>query len=84
MNRNRVKGKEKEIEGRVLRTVGKVTGSRKTQAKGVLRETQGKLQGAVGRVEEAGRRARAREYETGGEVVRVKTTRTTTVRKKRG
>jgi len=80
MNKDRVKGKSKEIEGRVLRGVGKATGSRKTQAKGAVKQAEGQLQGMVGRMKDAvAERKRAREAQV--EVVR--TTRSTTVRRKR-
>jgi uncharacterized protein YjbJ (UPF0337 family) len=51
MKNDRIKGKAKQIEGRALRTIGKVTGSRKTQAKGMLRQAEGIVQEERGRGE---------------------------------
>jgi uncharacterized protein YjbJ (UPF0337 family) len=91
MNSDRVKGKTKELEGRVLRSVGKATGSKRTQMRGVLRQAEGKLQSTVGRAKEKANRVADRvRSETNernaerGKIVRVRTTRTTTVRTKRG
>jgi uncharacterized protein YjbJ (UPF0337 family) len=91
MNNDKVKGKTKELEGRVIRSVGKATGNRRVQMKGALRQAEGKLQSTVGRVKEtasrAANRVRAEANRSNGEpgkIVRVKTTRTTTVRTKRG
>lgn len=75
MNRNRVKGKAKELQGRAMRGVGKATGSRKARVKGALREAEGRLQGEYGRMQDAGDRRGT---------VRIRTTRTTTIRRKRG
>lgn len=85
MNSDRVKGKTKEVQGRVLRKVGKATGSKKTQAKGLLRQAEGKLQSTVGKAKDAASRTarRARTEESNprpGKTVKVKTTRTTTIR----
>jgi uncharacterized protein YjbJ (UPF0337 family) len=90
MNSDKMKGKAKEIEGRVLRKVGKVTGSRRTQVKGAVRQAEGKLQSTVGRARESANRVadrvrleRAIEKDGRSKIVRVKTTKTTTVRTKR-
>jgi uncharacterized protein YjbJ (UPF0337 family) len=89
MNKNRVKGKTKEIEGRVLKGVGRVTGSRKTRVKGALREAEGKMQSALGRVQDAAegtvRRTRGETVEIVPvrRTVRVRTTRVAAVVKKR-
>ena len=56
MKNDRIKGKAKQIEGRTLRKVGKWTGSRRTQAKGMLREAEGIVQSERGRAEAAVRR----------------------------
>ena len=85
MRRDQVKGRMKEAEGRVLRGIGKATGSRKTEAKGVLRQAEGKVQTAVGRgrekMDEIADRARAKRAGSRvvrGGTVRVRTTKTTT------
>lgn len=90
MNSDRMKGKTKELEGRVLRKVGKLTGSKKTQAKGALRQAEGTLQSTVGEAKDSAHRVAKRVREETGpdggqsRIVRVKTTRTTTVSTKRG
>jgi uncharacterized protein YjbJ (UPF0337 family) len=90
VNDDMMKGKAKELEGRVLRSFGKATGSKKTQAKGALRQAEGKLQSTFGKAKAKANRVADRvRSEDGrndgrGRIVRVKTTRTTTVRTKRG
>ncbi len=60
MKTDRIQGKAKQIEGRTLRKVGKWTGSRKTQAKGILRQAEGIVQSERGRAESIVRRAAKR------------------------
>src|SRR5262245_41250031 len=48
--RDRIEGKMKVAEGRVLQGIGKVTGSKRTQAKGIIREARGRVQTAKGKV----------------------------------
>ena len=88
MNHDRMKGKAKEVEGRVLRKVGKMTGSKRTQARGMLRQAEGKFQSSLGKAKDAASRVTKRVEESqprseDGKVVRVKTTRTTTIKTKR-
>ena len=56
MKNDRIKGKAKQIEGKTLRTIGKLTGSRRTQARGMLREAEGIVQSERGRGEAIVRR----------------------------
>lgn len=53
MNKNQIKGKAKDIGGKIREEVGKVTGSSKQQAEGLKDQAAGKLQEKVGDVEEA-------------------------------
>ena len=55
MGVDRLKGKAKEVEGKIQRKVGEVTGDRSQQAKGLAKEAEGKAQEAVGRVKDAGK-----------------------------
>jgi len=48
MNRDQVKGRAKEIAGKVEKTVGRVVNSPKIEAKGIVKETAGKVQKTVG------------------------------------
>jgi len=53
MNRDQVKGKEKDIAGKVQQKVGEVTGSTSQQVKGVAKQVEGKVQKGAGDAEEA-------------------------------
>ena len=55
MDKDRMKGKIKDIKGRVERQTGEWTGDRDTQAKGVKDQVEGKMQSAFGRVKDAAR-----------------------------
>jgi len=57
MKNDRIKGKAKQIEGKTLRKIGKLTGSKRTQAKGMFREAEGIVQSERGRGEAIVRRA---------------------------
>ena len=48
MNRDQVKGRAKEVAGKVEKNVGRAAGSVRTEAKGLAREAAGKVQKAVG------------------------------------
>ena len=48
MNSDQVKGRAKEIAGKVEKAVGHAVGSTKTEAKGVVKEFEGKVQKTVG------------------------------------
>ena len=48
MNRDQAKGHMKDIAGKLRQKVGKLTGNRSEQAKGVANRAEGKLQKAAG------------------------------------
>jgi uncharacterized protein YjbJ (UPF0337 family) len=53
MDKDRVKGKTKDIAGRVQRQVGEWTGAEKDQAEGAAKQVEGKVQNAWGKVKDA-------------------------------
>ncbi|MBV8894250.1 MAG: CsbD family protein [Acidobacteria bacterium] len=53
MDKNRVKGKAKDIVGRVERQAGEWTGSEEHQLKGMGKQAEGKLQNAFGKAKDA-------------------------------
>jgi uncharacterized protein YjbJ (UPF0337 family) len=53
MDKDRVKGKVKDIAGRTERQVGEWTGDNESQAKGAAKQTEGKVQNAWGKVKDA-------------------------------
>jgi uncharacterized protein YjbJ (UPF0337 family) len=53
MDQDQVKGKAKDIAGAVERKVGEWTGDKKTEAKGAIKQGEGKLQNAWGTVKDA-------------------------------
>lgn len=53
MNRDRVKGTAKDIAGNMQVKVGRVTGSRSQQVKGIAKQVEGKLQKGAANLEEA-------------------------------
>ena len=50
MNKDQIKGKNKETLGAVEKEVGKALGSEKHQAQGTAKELAGKIQGGYGNV----------------------------------
>ncbi|MGE5616424.1 MAG: CsbD family protein [Bacillota bacterium] len=48
MNRDQVRGRGKELAGKVEKNVGRATGSSKTELKGAAKEAGGKVQKAFG------------------------------------
>jgi uncharacterized protein YjbJ (UPF0337 family) len=48
MNKDQVKGRAKEVAGKIEKNVGRATGSAKTEAKGLVKEVVGKIQKSVG------------------------------------
>jgi uncharacterized protein YjbJ (UPF0337 family) len=48
MNSDQMKGRAKEVAGKIEKNVGRAVGSTKTEAKGVVKEVEGKFQKAVG------------------------------------
>jgi len=57
MNKDQVKGKAKDVAGRVERQVGEWTGDKEAQVKGTLKQAEGKVQNAWGDVKDAGTKA---------------------------
>ncbi|WP_256079912.1 CsbD family protein [Massilia sp. YIM B04103] len=53
MNKDQVKGKAKEIGGKIQQEAGELVGSSKQQAKGIKNQIEGKLQKGVGDAREA-------------------------------
>lgn len=53
MDKDRVKGKAKDVAGRVQRQAGEWTGDNESQAKGAARQVEGKVQNAWGKVKDA-------------------------------
>lgn len=52
MNKDQVKGKAKEVGGKVQQKVGEAVGSRQQQAEGLSNQAEGKAQKKVGDVKE--------------------------------
>ncbi len=61
MNKDRVKGKAKDIAGRVQRQAGEWTGDTENQVKGAAKQAEGKVQNAWGKVKDESREMRERE-----------------------
>jgi uncharacterized protein YjbJ (UPF0337 family) len=53
MNEDRTKGKVKDIAGRVERQVGEWTGDTDAEAKGTMKQAEGKVQNAWGKAKDA-------------------------------
>lgn len=52
MNKDQVKGKTKEVVGKVQQKVGEAVGSRQQQSEGLSNQAEGKTQKKVGDVKE--------------------------------
>lgn len=52
MNKDQVKGKAKDIGGKIQEKVGEVTGNRQQQREGVSNQAEGKVQEKVGDVKD--------------------------------
>ncbi len=55
MNRDEIKGKAKDIEGKVERKAGEWTGDEEAQIEGAGKQVEGKAQNLVGKVKKEGR-----------------------------
>ena len=53
MDKDQVKGKAKDIAGRVQRQVGEWTGDEKDQLEGAAKQVEGKVQNAWGKAKQA-------------------------------
>lgn len=66
MDKDRIKGKMKDIAGRVERKAGELTGNKELEAEGADKQVEGKIQNTVGKVKDAAKDAlgkRKREIE---------------------
>ncbi len=57
MDKDEVKGKAKDVAGRVERKVGEWTGDKDAQAEGTAKQAEGKVQNAWGKAKDAVRNA---------------------------
>jgi uncharacterized protein YjbJ (UPF0337 family) len=57
MNKDQVKGKVKDVAGRVERQAGEWTGSKEAEVRGAAKQVEGKVQQAWGDVKDAGQKA---------------------------
>jgi uncharacterized protein YjbJ (UPF0337 family) len=55
MDKDRVAGKVKDVEGRIERQAGECTGDKKKQVRGAAKQAEGKVQNAWGKVKDATR-----------------------------
>ncbi len=59
MDEDRVKGKAKDVAGRIQRQAGEWTGDEESQAEGAAKQAEGKVQNAWGQVKDAARKGAA-------------------------
>lgn len=59
MDKDEVKGKAKDVAGRIQRQAGEWTGDEESQAEGAAKQAEGKVQNAWGKLKDAGRKAAA-------------------------
>ena len=57
MNKDQVKGKMKDVAGRIERQAGEWTGDEKKAVHGTMKQAEGKIQDAWGSVKDAGKKA---------------------------
>ena len=57
MNKDQVKGKLKDVAGRIERQAGEWTGDEKKEVHGTMKQAEGKIQNAWGNVKDAGKKA---------------------------
>ena len=57
MNKDQIKGGMKDIAGKAQEKAGELTGSKEQQAKGLLKQGEGKVQKGYGDVKEAAKDA---------------------------
>lgn len=57
MNRDELKGKGKDVAGRIQRQAGEWTGNEEQQVKGAGKQVEGKIQEGVGKAEDAAKKA---------------------------
>lgn len=57
MNKDRIKGKVKDVAGSIERKTGALTDDPKMEVKGAVKQVEGKLQNALGKVKDAAKKA---------------------------
>ena len=57
MNKDQVKGKVKDVAGRIERQAGEWTGDEKKEVHGTMKQAEGRIQNAWGNVKDAGKKA---------------------------
>ncbi len=57
MDKDRIKGKVKEVAGAAQEARGKITGDEKDRQEGVAKQVEGKVQNTVGKAKDAVRKA---------------------------
>ena len=57
MDKDRIKGKAKDIAGRIQRQKGEWTGNTEDQVKGASKQMEGKVQNIAGKIKDAAREA---------------------------
>ncbi len=67
MDKDRVKGKVKDIAGRVQRQAGEWTGNEDAQIEGAAKQAEGKVQNAWGKVKDAVKKPPASDAELDSE-----------------
>jgi uncharacterized protein YjbJ (UPF0337 family) len=70
MAMDRLKGKAKDIQGKVQREVGEATDDRTQQIKGLGKQAEGKTQETIGRMKGTGRKAMNEIREEGQKTMR--------------
>lgn len=58
MDKDTIKGKMKDVGGRIERQAGEWTDNEKMQGEGAAKQVEGKVQNAFGKVKDAGRDAK--------------------------
>ena len=72
MDKDRVKGKAKDIAGRVERQVGEWTGDEEKQIEGTKKQARGKVQNAWGKMKDAGKKASKESEERDSQAARTR------------
>ena len=58
MDKDRIKGKVKDVAGRIQRQTGEWTGNEESQVEGAKKQVEGKIQNALGKAKDAAKKAR--------------------------
>jgi len=72
MDKDRVKGKAKDIAGRAERQVGEWTGDEEKQIEGTKKQVRGKVQNAWGKMKDAGKKASKESEERDSQAARTR------------